>query len=106
MLVRFRRSLGEEGVGHLLASTINVAVTLKLIAKRQLAPVIVDSTVLPKAMEPVIGQLKEDHSKRQCHLRGEGDRWHAVLCAAGYNIHWRLRIIATRGLNLFLRMIE
>jgi hypothetical protein len=50
LLVRFRHSLGEEGVEQLLASTINVAVTLKLIAKKQLATVIVDSTVMPKAI--------------------------------------------------------
>ena len=47
--VRFRRSLGEDSVEQPLASTINVAVTLKLIAKKQLATVIIDSTVMPKA---------------------------------------------------------
>ena len=225
LLVRFRRSLGEEGVEQLLASTINVAVTLKLIAKKQLATVIVDSTVMPKAIghptdskmletarsklveaakgvgielkqtyakeghhlkfkaaryahakqfrrmrkaikrqwkcrttcefrgkvgialtlkpnlivgarsfegnpydghtlyqqieqeielqasrqavEPIIGHLKEDHRMGRCHLKGEeGDRLHAVLCAAGYNIRWLLRMIAKKGLKPFLRLIE
>ncbi|MCE2660018.1 MAG: IS5 family transposase [Rubrivivax sp.] len=50
LLVRFRRSLGEEGVEALLAQTINVAVHLKLIARKDLATVIVDSTVQEKAI--------------------------------------------------------
>jgi hypothetical protein len=33
----------------------------------------------------------------RCHLKGEqGDRLHAVLCAAGYNIRW-LRIPCDGG---------
>ncbi len=47
-IVKFRRPLGEEGVEELLAQTINVAVTHKLIAKKDLAQVIVDSTVQKK----------------------------------------------------------
>ncbi len=32
----------------------------------------------------------------RCHLKGEqGDRLHAVLCAAGYNIRWLLRMIVS-----------
>ncbi|MBL8329541.1 MAG: IS5 family transposase, partial [Rubrivivax sp.] len=50
LLVRFRRTLGEEGVEALLAQTINVAVHLKLIARKDLATVIVDSTVQEKAI--------------------------------------------------------
>lgn len=45
LLVRFRKALGEEGVEALLAQTIQVALTLKLIARKDLATVIVDSTV-------------------------------------------------------------
>ena len=46
----------------------------------------------------------------RCHLKGEaGDRLHAVLCAAGYNIRWLLRMIARKGLaffaHLFLRLL-
>jgi IS5 family transposase len=41
----------------------------------------------------------------RCHLKGEtGDRLHAVLCAAGYNIRWLLRIIARKGIT-FLAVI-
>jgi len=37
------------------------------------------------------------------HLKGEiGDRLHAVLCAAGYNLRWLLRAIARKGLGVFL----
>jgi len=39
----------------------------------------------------------------RCHLKGEtGDRLHAVLCAAGYNIRWLLRMIAKKGLLALL----
>lgn len=51
-----------------------------------------------QAIEPIIG-----------HLKGKtGDRLHAVLCAAGYNIRWLLRMIAKKGLTflqqLYLRL--
>jgi len=52
------------------------------------------------AVEPVIGHLKADHRMGRCHLRGEiGDRLHAVLCAAGYNLRWPLRAIARKYLG-------
>jgi IS5 family transposase len=51
-----------------------------------------------QAIEPIIGHLKQDHRMDRCHLKGEiGDRLHAVLCAAGYNIKWLLRMIAKKG---------
>ena len=43
----------------------------------------------------------------RCHLKGsEGDSLHAVLCAAGYNIRWLLRMITKKGLGLFLRLLN
>jgi IS5 family transposase len=58
------------------------------------------------AIEPVIGHLKADHRMDRCHLKGEiGDRLHAVLCAAGYNIRWLLRAIARKGLTAFWRLL-
>jgi IS5 family transposase len=62
-----------------------------------------------QAIEPLIGHLKADHRMDRCHLKGEtGDRLHAVLCAAGYNIRWLLRMIAKRGIpfleSLYLRL--
>lgn len=62
-----------------------------------------------QAIEPIIGHLKADHRMERCHLKGEtGDRLHAVLCAAGYNIKWLLRMIAKKGITflglLFLRL--
>jgi IS5 family transposase len=61
-----------------------------------------------QAIEPIIGHLKAEHRMDRCHLKGEiGDRLHAVLCAAGYNIRWLLRMIAKKGitfLRLFLRL--
>jgi IS5 family transposase len=46
----------------------------------------------------------------RCHLKGEtGDWLHAVLCAAGYNLKWLLRMIAKKGVtfwkHLFLRLL-
>ena len=42
----------------------------------------------------------------RCHLKGaEGDALHAVLCAAGYNIRWLLRMIARKGLGLLLCLL-
>ena len=54
-----------------------------------------------QAIEPIIGHLKSDHRMQHCHLLGQaGDRLHAVLCAAGYNIRWLLRQIALKGFAL------
>jgi IS5 family transposase len=50
LLVKFRKLIGEEGVEELLARTIEVAVTLMLIAKSELSQIIVDSTVQEKAI--------------------------------------------------------
>ena len=58
-----------------------------------------------QAIEPIIGHLKDDHGMDRCHLKGaQGDRLHAVLCAAGYNIRWLLRMIAKKGVA-FLRRV-
>ena len=60
-----------------------------------------------QAIEPIIGHLKADHRMGRCHLKGEiGDRLHAVLCAAGYNIRWLLRMILKKGLGLLLRLLQ
>jgi IS5 family transposase len=60
-----------------------------------------------QAIEPVIGHLKADHRLGRCHLKGElGDKIHAVLCAAGYNIRWLLRMIRAKGLRAFLRLLR
>jgi IS5 family transposase len=60
-----------------------------------------------QAIEPIIGHLKADHRMNRCHLKGaNGDSLHAVLCAAGYNIRWLLRMIVKKGLSLFLRLLQ
>lgn len=57
-----------------------------------------------QAIEPIIGHLKADHRMERCLLKGErGDRLHAVLCAAGFNIKRLLRTIAKKG--AFLRQV-
>ena len=43
----------------------------------------------------------------RCHLKGaEGDAIHAVLCAAGYNIRWLLRMIRKKGIRLYFALIK
>jgi hypothetical protein len=55
-----------------------------------------------RTIEPIIGHLKADHRMNRCHLMGQtGDAMHAVLCAAGYNICWLLRMIRKKGISLF-----
>ena len=56
-----------------------------------------------QAIEPIIGHLKSDHRLDRCHLKGQtGDAIHAVLCAAGYNIKWLMRMILQKGIKPFL----
>ena len=64
-----------------------------------------------QAIEPIIGHLKSDHRMDRCPLKGQlGDSMHALLCAAGYNIRWLLRMIVKKGLTflkpLFLRLFR
>ena len=62
-----------------------------------------------QAIEPIIELLKADHRMDRRHLKGaQGDRLHAVQCAAGYNIRWLLPMIARKGITflqqLYLRL--
>jgi transposase, IS5 family len=64
-----------------------------------------------QVIEPIIGHLKADQRMDRCHLKGEaGDRPHAVLCAAGYNICWLLRMMAKKAVpfwrRLYLRLCQ
>ncbi|MFM1909140.1 MAG: hypothetical protein RLZZ591_2817 [Pseudomonadota bacterium] len=65
-LGQFRKALGEVGVEILLDRTMEVAITLKLIAKKELSRVIVDSTVHEKANWI---KLKQTYAK-EGHLLG------------------------------------
>ncbi len=59
-LVKFRALLGEQGVEELLAQTINAALSMKLISPKELATVVVDSTVQTKAVaHPTDSKLLE-----------------------------------------------
>jgi len=59
-----------------------------------------------QSVEPIIGHLKSDHRMDRCHLKGEqGDALHALLCAAGYNIRWLLRMIRKKGIRLYLTLV-
>lgn len=58
-----------------------------------------------QAIEPVIGHLKSDNGMDRCHLKGQqGDSLHAVLCAAGYNIRWLMRMMAKKGVAFLWRL--
>jgi transposase, IS5 family len=53
---------------------------------------------LRQAIEPLIGHTKADHGMQRCWLKGAlGDALHALSCAAGYNIRWLLRAIASKA---------
>jgi transposase, IS5 family len=56
-------------------------------------------------LNPSSGILSQtsDHSLDRCHLKGQtGDAIHALLCAAGYNIKWLMRMILHKGIKPFL----
>jgi IS5 family transposase len=56
-----------------------------------------------QAIEPIIGHLKSDHRLDRCYLKGQtGDAIHAVLCVAGYNMKWLMRMILQKGIKPFL----
>ena len=60
-----------------------------------------------QAIEPIIGHLKAAHRMGRWHRKGsEGDALHAVLCAAGCNIRWLLRMIAKKGRGLLLCLLQ
>jgi transposase, IS5 family len=60
-----------------------------------------------QAIEPAIGDPKSDHHKDRCWLQGaEGDALHAVLCAAGFNIHWLPRAIAAKALRALVLVMS
>lgn len=99
--------LGYRGVDH-LNPEVRIVHRGK---KKRLSKAELRQLPRRQAIEPVIGHLKADHGLGRCHLKGEeGDRLHAVLCAAGYNIRWLLRAIArkiARGqLKAFLRALQ
>jgi IS5 family transposase len=60
------------------------------------------------AVEPAIRHLKSDNRMDRCWLQGAlGDALHSISCAAGYNLRWLLRVIASLGISaVFLRLLQ
>ncbi len=55
-----------------------------------------------QAVEPTIGHLKDEHRMRRNFLKGAfGDALNPVLAAAGFNIRWLMRWIATFWAQVF-----
>jgi IS5 family transposase len=60
LIGKFRKLIGEQGVEEMLSQTIAVALNLKVISKKSLETVVVDSTVQPKAIaHPTDSRLLE-----------------------------------------------
>jgi IS5 family transposase len=52
-----------------------------------------------QAVEPAIGHAKRDHGMGRCWLKGsQGDALRALLWAAGFHLHWLLRMIDHQGI--------
>ncbi|MDT7520760.1 transposase [Rhodoferax sp. TBRC 17660] len=72
-LVKFRGLSDKDGVEELLAQTITAAVNMKLISPKELAAVVVDSTVQTKAIKhPTDSKLLQTthHSCTHCEPNG------------------------------------
>jgi len=60
LLVKFRKSIGEDGIERLLAHTIAAAQGMKLVSDKQMQTVVVDTTVQEKAIaHPTDNRLLE-----------------------------------------------
>lgn len=60
LISKYRKLIGEEGMEELLAKTITMAVAIGLIKSEQLRRVVVDDTVMPKAIaHPTDSKLLE-----------------------------------------------
>lgn len=72
-LTRWRKRIGEEGVETLLALTIEAAHKAGMISKTSVDRVIVDTTVMPKAIaHPTDSRLLERARQHMVKLAGEG----------------------------------
>jgi IS5 family transposase len=81
-LTRWRKRIGEEGVEVLLAVTIEAARAAGLIKKSSLDKVIVDTTVMPKAIaHPTDSRLLEKSHQHLVKLAGE----HGIELRQNYN---------------------
>jgi transposase, IS5 family len=81
-LTRWRKRIGEEGVEVLLAVTIDAARAAGLIKKSSLEKVIVDTTVMPKAIaHPTDSRLLEKSRQHLVKLAGE----HGIELRQNYN---------------------
>ncbi len=105
-LTRWRKRIGEEGVETLLVASIEAAWCGGVVQKVNAQRVIVDTTVMPKAIAHPTdsrllnksrqhlvkaakdnGHMKMDGCLGRNPLKGAlGDALHAVMCGAGHNL--------------------
>lgn len=73
-LTRFRKRIGEAGCEHLLSQTIEAGLKTKTVEERDLDSVVVDTTVMEKAIaHPTDGRLYDTSRRRLVKLaRGQG----------------------------------
>jgi IS5 family transposase len=54
-----------------------------------------------QVIEPIIDHLKAGHRMKKYHLKGaKDDSLHSVLCVAGFNTRWLLRMIVKKYIGL------
>ena len=95
---RFRRVLGEAGVEHFLKTTIEAAVSMKMVRKSEFERIIVDTTVQEKAIaHPVDSGLLEtsaSQGRQRCQAAWPGAeadvcQGRAKRCAAPSSVNAR-----------------
>jgi transposase, IS5 family len=60
-----------------------------------------------QAIKPIIVRLKAGHRMDRCHVKKQRVmRYTRVLCAAGYNMRWLMRMIGKKGQGLLLCLLQ
>ena len=101
-LTRWRQRMGEAKLTALIQESLSVATRTEAMKPKDLARVVVDTTVQPKAvMFPTDAKLLNRARERLGNYLAHhaGDAVNAVLAAAGYNFRLLLRWLSSCCLN-------